>query len=196
MSWQKSFRWRNSLAIGLSIATTGGIALWYSFPETTPPEKHKMIAAPEVVFVWPPAPPPPPEPPGTPSCDSPAPTPETLSTMLLLQAIHGAANNIALCVGVDGKDPPPSILAALQAKSRIVVRYSECVAKMSGSYQKKTHRSAILVSVEGFCPTMPESADIDVDLYHDGLWAIFKKMEVRKSGDTWVVVRVKLHSEA
>jgi len=147
----------------------------------------------EPIMVWPP---PPPEPPGTKSCASPTPTPEALATMLLSQEVQKVEKSIVLCVAVDGQDVTPAILSAIQTKDRSVVRDSECVAKMSGSYQKKTHHKAILVSVESFCPTTPDNADVDLNLYHAGLWAIFKTLEVRRNGDAWVVVRVKRHVEA
>jgi hypothetical protein len=41
-----------------------------------------------------------------------------------------------------------------------------------------------------------ETADVKISIYHHGLWAIFKTLEVRKHNGAWLVVRVKAHAEA
>jgi len=52
------------------------------------------------------------------------------------------------------------------------------------------------MSVEKFYPGENGNADVDLNLYHNGLWAVYKTLEVRKSGNSWVVISVKRHVEA
>jgi len=130
---------------------------------------------------------------------TPTQTPEALAIELLSQEIQERKGDSVFCIQVDGKDASQSVLAAIQTEDRTVVVGSECepvVDTSKGSYHKATGRSALLMSVEKFHSTKDGTADVDLNLYHNGLWAIYKTLEVRKSRNSWVVIRVKRHVEA
>ena len=130
---------------------------------------------------------------------TPTQTPEALAIKLLSQEIQKRESFGVFCIQVDGKDAPQSVLTAIQTESRTVVVGSECepvVDTSKGSYHKATGRSALLMSVEKFQPAQDGNADVDLKLYYNGLWAVYKTLEVRKTGNSWVIIRVKSHVEA
>jgi len=123
-------------------------------------------------------------------------TPEALAATLLTAEIRKLDGSETLCVGVDGKDAPSSLLDVLRVSTRIVVRQSECVPFIKGSHVKGTHRPATLLSVEHYRTTRDGHAEVELNVYRNGLWAIYRTLEVAQSGGAWVVVSVKRDVEA
>jgi hypothetical protein len=125
-----------------------------------------------------------------------APTPDSLAISLFAGEVRKQGGDRVLCIEVDGKDAPSSVLSAAQSKEHLVVLASKCQRSMHGSYYRATHHDAMFLSVENFQPISEERATVNFNLYVAGLWAVFETLEVRRTGGSWVVARVLKHSEA
>lgn len=111
-----------------------------------------------------------------------------------------------LCVSVDGKDAPATVIAALQAMalkaplprlpSRQVVPLSACervVDGERGSYHRASGQDALLLDATAFRPSAPEAGKIEYSAYHQRMSARYKTLEVKRVGGTWQVTRVLRH---
>lgn len=111
-----------------------------------------------------------------------------------------------LCLAVDGKDAPVTVIAALQeaarqqplprVPSRQVVPLSDCerVADTErGSYHRATGRSALLLEVTAFRPSAADAGQVEYSAYQQRMSARYKTLEVKRVGGVWQVTRVLRH---
>ena len=124
------------------------------------------------------------------------PTPDSLAVALIVSEVRKQEGDRVLCLEVDGKDAPSSVLSAAQSKEHLVVLGSNCQRSMQGSFYRATHHDAMFISVENFQPISDERATVNFNLYVAGLWAVFETLEVRRTSGSWVVTRVLKHNEA
>jgi hypothetical protein len=102
-----------------------------------------------------------------------------------------------LCISVDGSDFHE--LTLLQSKDARFVSWRDCtrisdVAK--GSFHTATGRPAYFINLHNFRPGPDGAGEIEVDIYHHGLWAIHKNLAVQRADGVWVVSRVLVEPQA
>ncbi len=111
-----------------------------------------------------------------------------------------------LCLSVDGKDAPDSVVAAVQAAARRspsprapaqqVVPLSACervVEGERGSFHRASGKDALLLDVTAFRPASPEAGQVDYSAYNQRMSARYKTLEVKRIGEAWQVTRVLRH---
>jgi len=121
-------------------------------------------------------------------------TPESLARAVFAKELTDA--KMVWCLGIDGKDAPASVIAAIRQPSNTVVPASQCVRDFSvdiGSHHAPTGRPALLAEVRGFRPTASDAGTIEFESFHHGQFAHYKTLEVRRLRGTWQVVRVIRH---
>jgi hypothetical protein len=96
-----------------------------------------------------------------------------------------------LCAAIDGADAAPVLLAILRKKDSRFVPASECVYDVNkGSYHAKTGRPAYFVSASNFKALSQDSAQVKLDVRHDGLWGIHRTLLVQSDGGRWHITKV------
>ena len=123
---------------------------------------------------------------------------ELVKSLFASQAIELTKRGY-VCVQVNGVDPAVEQMKALSAAGPHVVTGSACTKVMDtdkGSFHTATKEPAYFFNVHDFTGNLAEHGDVKISIYHHGLWAIYKTLEVRKLNGAWVVVRVKEHAEA
>lgn len=105
------------------------------------------------------------------------------------------------CLGIDGGDAPPAMIAALQdiKPDLALVPASACVEVADedrGSYERSSGQAAMIVDVRVFRPSAPERATVEINAYHHRGWASYKTLEVARLDDQWQVVQVVKHVES
>ncbi len=108
-----------------------------------------------------------------------------------------------LCLAVDGKDAPETLVTALQQPGRRVVARSECVRNADdeiGSQQRATGAPALIVDVQNFRPQKRDAAHdgaitgvLEYNAYHHRMSASYKTLEVQQVDGGWKVVRTIKH---
>lgn len=109
------------------------------------------------------------------------------------------ADTPVVCLAVDGKDAPDSLIGPLQAPTRAVVPASHCqrvADEDQGSYHLASKREAMLMEVSRFRPSAPDAGQIEFSAYHHRLWASYKTLEVKRVNGIWQVTRVIKHVES
>lgn len=130
---------------------------------------------------------------------APAVTPVDLIAALFKSEAAELTKHGYVCLQVNGDDPGEEQLNALSRSNPRVVEGSACTKVMDtekGSVHTATGKPAYFFDVHDFVNDAAETADVKISIYHHGMWAIFKTLEVRKLDGSWVVLRVKAHSEA
>ena len=111
-----------------------------------------------------------------------------------------------LCLSVDGRDAPATVVAALReevlkhplarAPSRQVVPLSACERVADGergSYHRASGQDALLLDVSAFRPSAPDAAQVEYSAYHQRMSARYKTLEVKRIDEVWQVTRVLKH---
>ncbi|MHB8912808.1 MAG: hypothetical protein ACYC42_09220 [Lysobacter sp.] len=111
-----------------------------------------------------------------------------------------------LCLSVDGRDAPATVIASLQdmvlknplprVPSRQVVPMSACERVADGergSYHRASGQDALLLDVTAFRPSAPEAGQVEYSAYHQRMSARYKTLEVQRSDEAWRVTRVLKH---
>jgi hypothetical protein len=125
--------------------------------------------------------------------------PKELVASLFASQVADLTNRGYVCVQVNGADPGAEQLAALTRSDPRVVMGSACTREMDvekGSFHTATHKPAYFFNVHDFTGSASDNGEVKISIYHHGLWAIYKTLEVRKVNGEWVIVRVKEHAEA
>lgn len=111
-----------------------------------------------------------------------------------------------LCLAVDGRDAPATVVAALRdvvlnnplprLPSRQVVPLSACERVSDGergSVHRGSGQDALLLEVTAFRPSAPDAGQVEYSAYHQRLSARYKTLEVKRIDGTWQVTRVLKH---
>lgn len=111
-----------------------------------------------------------------------------------------------LCLSVDGRDAPATVITALRdavlknplprVPSRQVVPLSACERVADGergSYHRASGLDALLLDVTAFQPSAAEAAQVEYSAYHQRMSARYKTLEVKRIDGVWQVTRVLKH---
>ena len=124
-------------------------------------------------------------------------TPPALAQALLENEVAKAPANVVLCIKVDNRDATDGLLAVLGRHKKEVAVASKCAADIAGSYEKKSKRPAMFLSVSGYRRISSTRGEVRVNTYRNGKWASYEKLEVEQDGaGSWRVVAVKERTEA
>ncbi|HEY5850807.1 MAG TPA: hypothetical protein VIT62_08610 [Lysobacter sp.] len=128
--------------------------------------------------------------------------PQPLAAAVLTQELPKARLDV-LCLAVDGKDAPASLVTAMQRPGQQVVPRSQCVRNPDdevGSQQRATGAPALIVDVRAFRPQKRDADNdgaitgvIEYSAYHHRLSATYKTLEVQQVDGGWKVVRTLRH---
>jgi hypothetical protein len=129
--------------------------------------------------------------------------PQPLAAAVLTQELPKARLDV-LCLAVDGKDAPATLVSAMQQPGRQVVPASQCVRNANdevGSQQRATGAPALIIDVHAFRPQKRDAANddaitgvVEYTAYHHRMSASYKTLEVTQVGGTgWKVVRTIKH---
>ncbi len=129
--------------------------------------------------------------------------PQPLAAAVLTQELPKARLDV-LCLAVDGKDAPASLVSAMQQPGRSVVPASQCVRNANdevGSRQRATGEPALMIDVHAFRPQKRDAANdgaitgvLEYTAYHHRMSASYKTLEVTQVPDSgWKVVRTIKH---
>jgi len=127
-----------------------------------------------------------------------APVPETLTRALFASQTFAGDARVA-CLTIDGKDAPAALAETLSRPQLAVVPGSHCVrvaTEGSGSYARASHSPAVLVEINGFRPTTPDSGQVQYSAYRHRMRATYKTFEVRRADGQWRIVRTLKHIAA
>lgn len=122
------------------------------------------------------------------------PTPESLARVVFAKELTD--KNLVLCLAIDGKDAPASVISGIGQPSRPVVPASQCVRVFdadTGSHHAATGQPALLAEVRAFIPTAADAGTVEFEAFHHGQFARYKTLEVRRVQGAWQVVRVIRH---
>ena len=105
------------------------------------------------------------------------------------------------CLGIDGGDAPPAMIAALSERvpGLMLVPASACVEiadEDRGSYERASGQPAMIVDVRVFRPSAPDHATVEINAYHHRGWASYKTLEVARRDGEWQIVQVLKHVES
>lgn len=101
-----------------------------------------------------------------------------------------------LCLAVDGKDAPASMINALKTPGRTLVPASQCMRvadSETGSFHMPTGQAAMMLDVNAFRPSSPDAGQIEYSAYHHRMFARYKTLEVKRINGAWQVTRVLKH---
>ncbi|HEY5805731.1 MAG TPA: hypothetical protein VIT90_18800 [Lysobacter sp.] len=128
--------------------------------------------------------------------------PQPLAAAVLARELPRARMDV-LCLAIDGKDAPASLVTAMQRPGQSVVPRSQCVRNPDdevGSQQRGTGAPALIVDVRAFRPQKRDADNdgaitgvIEYSAYHHRLSATYKTLEVQQADGGWKVVRTLRH---
>jgi hypothetical protein len=121
-------------------------------------------------------------------------TPESLALSVFAKEV--GKQKLVLCLSVDDADASGAVIAAMKQPSNDVVPASQCVREFDpnrGSYQARTGKPALLVTVRSFKPTGPGAGTVEFESFHHGQFAHYKTLEVKRIGGAWQVTKVLRH---
>lgn len=105
----------------------------------------------------------------------------------------GNVDTPVACLGVDGGDATPELIAALPQTPLVLVPATQCVEladETRGSYHRASGQDAMIVDVRSFRPSAPDRATVEINAYHHRAWATYKTLEVARVDGAWRVERV------
>ncbi|MFC3816001.1 hypothetical protein [Lysobacter sp. GCM10012299] len=129
--------------------------------------------------------------------------PQPLAAAVFAQELPKTRLDV-LCLGVDGKDAPDTLIKALQQSGQRVVPQSACVRNPNdevGSQHRASGAPALIVDVRAFRPQKRDATHddaitgvVEYSAYHHRMSASYKTLEVTQvAGGGWKVVRTLKH---
>ncbi|MGY1425367.1 hypothetical protein [Lysobacter sp. A289] len=112
----------------------------------------------------------------------------------------GSVDTPVACLGVDGGDASPALIASLPAAKPTLVPATACVEiadEDQGSRHRASGQLATILDVAVFRPAAPDRGTVQITAYHHRGWASYKTLEVSRHDDgQWQVDDVIKHVES
>jgi hypothetical protein len=123
----------------------------------------------------------------------PPPMPPDIQIASLLYELSVESDNVIYCIEVDGADPSEPVLSEVKkARKMNIVKGSECVSEISGSYHRATRRGAEFVKLSKFHQIDAYHAAVGLLTYRNGKWGEGSKLTLVKSQTGWAVAAKKV----
>src|SRR5262245_60754931 len=103
------------------------------------------------------------------------PTPPAVARLVLERPLANSPPDIVVCVKVDDQDPSDLLLGSLRRLRKDLLVATECINDAKGTYERRSNRPAMLLSVSAFRPTSRPRAEVSVSAYRDGRQVIYEK---------------------
>ena len=117
------------------------------------------------------------------------PVPSDIQEAVFHKELSAASNKYAYCLGVDGHDPGPVILKAVQREGISIVGASDCVAAsdtLRGSYLKSNHQQAMFILIGPYRRIDNSGGTLKLKTYQGGLDASGGTLLLSKTPEGWV----------
>ncbi len=101
-----------------------------------------------------------------------------------------------LCLGVDGRDAPTTLINTIARRPFTTVPASRCrriADSDTGSVFPATGEPAVILDVHDFRPSAPDAGTIRATAYHHQMYGSYKTLEVRHVQGAWRVTRTIRH---
>ena len=109
------------------------------------------------------------------------------------------SSQLVLCLQINGRDPPKSLLRRLQRADRTVVPGTEChdwVDLDHGSYHIKTGKAAHFLRVSDAVWASKTTVEVQAQEHYHGLWASFWTVRLTRDASGWRIISFHLDREA